>query len=288
MSVRAWMLMGVLGLIGFAALGQENKQPMPGNEESGSQTDGSQDRPPYFRLPVVIFDTDEQAQASRDEQEKAQQHDASDLVAQQSVADSTKIIVYYTKLQFVLALIGALALIISLELNRRATSAAIVSAKAARQAIDQEQANAQRALRAYVTLGKAQISGVDVGTVPRFDLDLVNTGQTPAKKFWVRYRVYLTPTDPFNTAVTEMRNSNPKGDLGADRTCSISCPLKSEITEEIMIAINSGKGFLWICGIYGYFDVFGVQRRGVFKLVATPNGSNGFGLSVGPNNNRTS
>lgn len=93
-----------------------------------------------FSIPVQIVEDPERTEAAKRERQEDVQRDMDNLVAQQGVDQSTKNIVGLTILQTILALLGTLALLYSLHLNRKATRAAVSAADAAREALGAERA----------------------------------------------------------------------------------------------------------------------------------------------------
>lgn len=268
MPKRDWCFILAIWLIAFPALGQD-KQPVQDQAESKGHEDRGQQYAPNFRLPVIILETPEQAESAGKEREKSQKHDADDLVAQQSVADSTKIIVHFTKLQFILALIGAAALLYSLWLNRKATSAAVAGNANAIAAIKLEQANSHRALRAYISYSNitvtarpftaahdSSIAGYD------FAFHFKNSGSTPAHRVVGAMGHGTAPKSELNvkTVVPEciFDPSDAPAYLGPGEVSGIESIF---IGTEKFIAAESADEVKTIAAAVRYLDAFEVERE---------------------------
>jgi len=118
--------------------------------------------------------------------EKAsQKHEADDLVAQQSVANSTVYIVWVSIAQLVLAIAGTGVLLYTIGLNRKATDAAV-------KAVDATVNVGRDQSRAYVHLERAEFRiRPDNPYGPTLTLVVKNSGQTPAKWFELQYDTFI-------------------------------------------------------------------------------------------------
>lgn len=88
--------------------------------------------PQALGLPIRLLEDPKEKLDEQRDAKAAAQREKDDLVAQQSVADSTKQLVYLTVAQVILGLVGTAALAITLYLNARATQAAVQAAQSER------------------------------------------------------------------------------------------------------------------------------------------------------------
>jgi len=181
-------LIAVVGwLIANPALSQQAEQQEPQSQGEGS---AEQSNPTPFSVPVRILENPEQAEADKRSQQEASQREIEDLTAQQGMAKGTQDIVWLSKLQLALAFAGTLALLYTIALNRRATNAAVTANTNTLTAINQEQDNAQRQLRAYLSVTPAGIIKCVGEPTYEASVFIKNVGQAIATevtaKIWAR------------------------------------------------------------------------------------------------------
>ncbi|MDF1608492.1 hypothetical protein PZ897_09920 [Hoeflea sp. YIM 152468] len=168
---------------------QSPEQSEQNQAEGQRQDDTRNQSPPSFSIPIRILEEPEQSESSKQQEQESAKREKQDLAAQKSMAESTKEIVWITKVQIGLAVFGAVALLYSLHLNRMSARAAVDAVKIAR-------ANAEAELRAWV--GYAHWSMDCFGKTGKveaylFRIHWKNYGVTPAKKV---VAVAGSPEDP--------------------------------------------------------------------------------------------
>ena len=154
MLSRAWLAaiaFGVAALSGSSSA-QSPEKAKPNQPESQGQNSGGDGRAAPFSVPVRILEQPEESESAKLEKEVAAKREVEDLLAQQSMANLTEQIVFWTKLQFALGVGGTIALLYMFHLTRKAT-------KAAEAAVDITRQIGQSEIRAYlaVTSGKYEI-----------------------------------------------------------------------------------------------------------------------------------
>ncbi len=147
----------------------------------------------YIRERCVGLDVINGIKCITDAKQSATNHerDESDLYAQRQMVVWAFIMAVTALISIPLSVAGVFFVWNSLHLTRRATKAAIDANTNTLLAIDQEQTNAQRQLRAYIHVDEARISyigGIDIEAV----LKVRNFGNTPAKKVIVWYEGTVT------------------------------------------------------------------------------------------------
>lgn len=148
----------------------------------------SGDKPFRFGLPVRILEEPEEAEDAKRQQQESAQREIDDLIAQQSMANSTEEIVLWTRLQFLLAFGGTCALIYSLHLNRTATNAAVKAADAAREALGAERAWLTFRRFEAGTVEGSEIVGVKINKGFLLQLEWTNCGRSPS----IRTNIFVT------------------------------------------------------------------------------------------------
>lgn len=194
MFKRYWVIILAFGLIGLGhcvVYGQspEDAKGDKANAERSEPSDQSKSNQIVF--PVRILENPPKTEADQRDEQEAEQREKEDLVAQQSVAESTEKILWLSGLQMILAVIGTGALIYSILLNRKATNAAVVGAgaavsgaDAARDAVEVARKMGDAQTRAWLGFNSYQIllNKGDNGLVHEIHFRLLwkNYGITPA------------------------------------------------------------------------------------------------------------
>jgi hypothetical protein len=143
----------------------------PENDSGGiAERERAPSADPLPSPPPVEPETDTE-QACGPRCEAAEQRANSDLVAQESMADSTKEIVGISEWQLYVGGVGIVFLVLTLVLTAKATNAAVEANRIARK-------SAERQLRAYVTVEAIQTHPGDDPMA--YKVEWKNTGQTPA------------------------------------------------------------------------------------------------------------
>ena len=283
MSRGYWLsLIAVVGWLSLDSLNTVAQSPSPQGvstksptvkEQTPTEANDSQKAADEFSVPVRIIESPE-AQASTQAREKnSSDHDAADLEAQRKAADAAERSaiaaewqVWPAWVQMALAGIGAfvgicglIALIYSLVLNRRATNAAIQGNQLTLKAIEQEQTNAQKALRAYIGVESGGITlGVN-GEAAVAGILIKNFGQTPAKemKFWIEMK-FLNSNEimelpiPLDDAQQSKSTINPGFIVFSE--------FGRPFAERELDSVRSGQSALFVRGRIDYLDVFDEKR----------------------------
>jgi hypothetical protein len=175
MSRSYWLsIFAVVGwLTASIALAEESKP----YDRKGQGTAGGEERQSKpFSFPVRVLEKPAQTEADIRQEQEATKRDVEDLAAQQAMADATKEIVWYTKLQLALAVLGTLALLYSIKLNRRATNAAVTANENALKTFVGEN-------RPWIRIDTEIVSDLTFGEAHAdlaIDVKAVNVGHSPA------------------------------------------------------------------------------------------------------------
>ena len=208
MSGRAWcFVFAVVGLLAWPNPSvtqtpdcQGVACPSPSEQKQyGTEAGDGQGGEGDFALKVRIIESADDADRAKASEEEARQHDADDLEAQRMAALAARDNADSAWWQVGLAAVGAIGLLISLfftrqsiGLNRMETDAAVSGNERALMAINQEQANAERAMQAYVSAETA-IAAED-GIMSGFIVEFYNSGTTPA--IWINTHASFDVIDP--------------------------------------------------------------------------------------------
>ena len=218
MSKRDWcFISAVVGLLAGHGVAQTpNDQgvaqdhPTPVSRSDGAESDSGTTKQD-FAVPVRIIESPEEAERTTANQRQAKEHDAADLDAQQRAAiaaeKSAEAAEWQkdpTKWQVRIGFVAALGLIISLVFTARSLRWARIGNENTIKAIAQEQANAQRSLRAYMGYEGRKIDVIDfrnpnprrgeneyIGLIFKF----TNSGATPARKVVISSRKWSIAED---------------------------------------------------------------------------------------------
>ena len=127
---------------------------------------------------------------------------------------------------------------------------------------------AERQLRAYCLIARAEILNVEVGKRPKAKITIKNSGQTPAKNFWqvatMAYDTYPITrlSDPDFKKTNKVAHPVPPGGY-----LDIYPELGAVISEQAHIdALKSGAAAIYAVGEIGYEDAFGKKRRTKYKI----------------------
>lgn len=274
---------------------QQGTCTTPSKVEDGGKvaSDGQSDKG-EFVIPFRLVQTPEDAQRADERENTASEHDAADLEAQQTAAAAAERGAAASEWQVWLGAAGAIGLLLSLIFTAAGLFYAARGNKNTIRAIDQEQANAKQAIRAYVIPGISSVKNVVLGGKPIFDINVQNTGQTPAKAFRMTFRVGFISEDPNTIKVMKLDKSIPSiGDVGSGRGSRITRELARPLSASDLDGIKSGNLKFFTCMIYCYRDLFGAKRRGVARMFTnaeTAVGTDGteHSLAIARRNNRSS
>ncbi|MEQ8481847.1 MAG: hypothetical protein RIC18_14410 [Hoeflea sp.] len=234
---------------------QSSEQPVDNQSKSDRQDDSSKSKAAPFGFPVRILEEPEESESSKRQQKESAEREEKDLVAQESMANSTEQIVLWTKLQFVLAAAGTLALLYTIHLNRRATKAAVEASDAARDAL-----GAERAWIANNTITRAFLTNAVIDDVLEpeafgFLLEWKNFGRSPAilREIISHHRI-TAPDEPVPEFIMPETSFTPRTSLiapGVGFQSGIQAIRYSEYTQ-----LQERKQRLYIYGRVRYSDTF--------------------------------
>lgn len=191
--------------------------------------------------------------------EKGDQSQNPDLCQQWRMAEAAEGTLVWAQRQFWVGVAEAALLILTVTFTALAAWAAVVAARAAERAVDQNERTGRLQLRAYLSLESAAIYGVDDPQGPVVGLTVRNAGLTLADGvcFWGgtaflrsgRHRLVFKRV--FGKEWTDETVLAP----GALRTFEYRIP--KEKFENERVALLEGRKRLVVAGIVLYFDVFG-------------------------------
>ncbi|MGB5083633.1 MAG: hypothetical protein WBO09_03320 [Methylocystis silviterrae] len=178
---------------------------------------------------------------------EAKSHDDADLCEQRRMSKAADDSVSLNKVQVLLGVAGFLALLVTIWLTYRATSAAIESNKIASD-------TAKRELRAYVHVCKAKISNANSEEWgPSISIGIQNFGQTPAYSVVHRFNYcFQMLGEPRFDKMIECRHS----DIGPSQAFFQSTLIPLAQWEIHKNHIASGRRKFFFFGEITYIDVF--------------------------------
>ncbi len=265
MSRSYWL--SIFAVVGWLVLAE---QTIPNQANAQGQEAQDQAKTTEPSLPVRILEQPKQSEADKRSQQEAAEREKQDLSAQQAMASGTKWLVWLSIAQIVLAFFGTIALIYSILLNRRATNAAVQANSNTIIAIEQEQANAQRQLRAYILVRECRIDSFFVGLVPKAVVTIENFGQTPAAKMVGVINIHITQTEDENnqTVADEeffaVRES--ESPLAPSGKVPMTIETKEVVSEHNFQQVISGAKSVFVFGRIEYVDSFDEPRRTEFRF----------------------
>lgn len=269
MLKRDWLFILAFGIVfetrAFAQ--QLPDQPIEQQTEGDRQQQG-QESAALPGFPVRILEEPEQSESAKREQGEAAQREIDDLVAQQLAAKAADRSYKVGIAQTILAFFGTGALIYSLHLNRRATKAAETGVLAARRAIEQEQANAQRQMRAYITYSSLVVTSRPYSSDANsliagydFSFQLKNSGITPAHQVLTAIGVGIAPKGGLNSRATipacQFIENDSHGYFGPGEESGVDAVF---IKAEDFIQADAGGQVITIAVQVKYFDAFECHR----------------------------
>jgi hypothetical protein len=153
-----------------------------------------------------------------------------------------------------------------MRVTRQAANAATQAAEAASRAAgaaetsnNQGREMAEKELRAYVSVDKAEIAGIESGGPPVATLTFKNSGQTPAYDLTGMGGIAMGTTfDSLPVPVGSPRQSRSSLPPGTSTQWFHAAP-RPLIPEQIA-ALRDGTMTLWVYGELHYRDAFGIDR----------------------------
>lgn len=237
-------------------------------------------------LPVRIIDGPPKTIAERQASEASEGREIENLAAQKSVAESTRFIVGLTFAQIVLALLGTLALLITLYFTSKSLAQSVTANENTRMAIKTEHENTQRSIRAY--LGVNNINQIVALQEPRpmvegeeadtfLIVDFQNFGQTPALDVIVFVRPAFHDQRPsrefFQISASEilepyLRNAISRFVLFSGQKHQTKRPVFPVCDRNMLINPPLKNAFIF--GVIHFADVFGAEWMQTFSFIRTP------------------
>lgn len=215
-------------------------------------------------------------------QENVDRYQLDDEVKVQASFLSAYVSAKDTLAQWIMAMLSAFATgvsvwaVILLRDTLKATREAVNHAEEANSTteamVELNEANAQRQLRAYVTLVSAEITRFAVGESIQIELKMKNCGQTPAYDYRGGYFIQIMPTLKEGSYELDL----PKEDhtwsrtvLGPGIETSTFFKDTPVLSWEDRESIRTGKSTLYLWGIDEYTDAFNTPRRTWFRYEHT-------------------
>lgn len=195
--------------------------------------------------------------ASQIEAQRQARHDAYDLVAQQQSAT-------WATVAALAAVGGLVATIIGLFFVWQSLSKTNEALTLTRQANDHSRVSAEQQLRAYIVTQNLVVKQLEVGHRPVFEVEIINSGQTPARKLQM-ITGFVTVVDRYGKF--RLRQPGQKGpvgsmaDLGGGEDYRTPVYGTNPLDQASRDALKAGDVTI-IVGAYGsYFDIFGKRHR---------------------------
>lgn len=216
-------------------------------------------------IPVIIVETPKQAIAGEAAQKESREHEAKDLEVQLKAADAGERAATATERQIIPIWIGAFLSFLgtglifwSLCLTRKANQNTI-------NAINQEQANAERQLRAYVFVDTVSLKD---SNSKKFATQVIvttkNFGQTPAKQVMVDFNLVVPLWGE-----QKRKDNGTKTERGIILAPGADIHTYYGINEAywqlVRGAIESAKLSAFVVGKIEYVDAFGILHCTWFK-----------------------
>lgn len=235
--------------------------------------------------------------------DKSETRAESDLRAQQSMANSAVEMLGLTRVQILLGVIGAVGLLVSLELTRRSLQLTRDSVKVAqesmtltRQAVEDDRAAldiareslklqsemSARQLRAYLDVNTKPAKNFQVGLYPKAEIIVINTGQTPAHQVSIRSDLRWSragyPPPSYDDCAQEETGSTLV--IGAGEKMFHHVEIGTPLTQADLNDINNGKLELVFFGIISYRDIFDAEQA--YRFCRLYFGSEDNDWAIGP------
>ncbi len=191
--------------------------------------------------------------AAQDAEHERVDRERRNLVAQESVARSTAVMVPLATWQLVLSVIGVLGLGFTLYYAHQ-------SSEHSRRAVEVAADTGRRQLRAYVVQSEVALKHMNPGEVPVVEITFKNSGQTPALNFqaWGTTNIQRT-AGPLPASPTGS-HPGPGSTLGAD--CSVLLPLEvaEVMNTQTLHEVHANTAILNAQCVVTYEDIYGEQH----------------------------
>lgn len=225
--------------------------------------------PPF---PVVIIESPQDAKDRRDREQKSDQHEADDLAAQRKAADAAdsgaataERQIIPTWIQTGVAIIGTIALLITISYNIKATNAAIRSADLAEKSIAVTRDIGERQVRAYLDVTRMRVFGVEDSGNAKACFFIKNSGATPAKNVRIKSRlIWLESANDKLPRKAKSKNFSQRT-VASGETFRTTLINPGKIDLDALRAISQGSIFLVLIVSITYEDVFRKTRRSIAR-----------------------
>jgi hypothetical protein len=270
------LLVAVFMVLATGVGAQEGQGVAPESPPIQEQPNGSAGRPDAVAPPgfaVRIVESPEDAEDRRNREKKSDQHETDDLAAQRKAADAAERSattaegqIIPTWIQAAVAIVGTIALLVTIAFSIKATNAAVQSSNIAEEALADARVNAKRQLRAYLTSRGATLNykdGLLTGSV-----EITNSGQTPARKArsWI---VVVIEKPPFDEAwLKEEVRFSSMSDKGAGDYI-VPKRVVNVHDEFLLLKVHHKEVGVWIHGHAVYDDIFGDSHTVSYRYAAT-------------------
>lgn len=253
-------------LLGFAVLlpvlGQAQEDGQTANQPAEQAE--AEIEPPAF--PVRITETEAEREARKRIQNEAAERERADLVAQEGMNTATQRMADDASLQTWFVGFGTLLVFGTLLLMIQANRAAIQAASAAQDSVTLMEEMSKRQLRAYVCVSNVRIENFKVFEIPTITFEVRNHGPTPAMDVEVIWRAERVYGDPHRCKLSfNGMTWGSKFPLGAGHYVRPSNPVENVLSMEFQDSFIVGEGTYLVFGYIRYKDIFGVQRRTIFR-----------------------
>jgi hypothetical protein len=199
-------------------------------------------------------------EAKEDESARQAEHDEHDLAAQRATAIWTRYMGAAAILGTAFGIFGIALVLLTFWENRRAAEAAISANKIA---LD----TSRRELRAYVVVTGIALTGFEAGKAPAFDIELINSGQTPALRLHIIANPFFYRLSEDEPKVRFPREGGPVSRMTLTPNKPFIHPdqLPEALTKGQAEALNNGEWGCIYAGVIVYRDIFRRRRMTTFR-----------------------
>lgn len=254
-------------------------QPNPDQPEAETSEAATQEQWPPLPLPVQIVEEQAEKDARERIEEETRQREIDDLAAQRGMDEAAQRMANAAEVQTWIIAVGTVLVLATFIVTIAANRAAFAMVKTAEK-------TAERQLRAYVSVEKAEMLFVEIGKPLQVKITFRNTGQTPARKFCLVTSVgYDKPGLGPNNFSFEMPDGSPTITLGANSPLEkyIDGPKSLDKTE--IHSVLKEEMSIYVFGTAQYVDVFDKRRQTDFFFFITGEKGTHFRIRTHPEGN---
>lgn len=266
MSRIYWIFTSAIVLTLLSPQGQAQEKAQNSQRQTTQEQKPTQTLP--IPLPVDIVVDKASADARERREAETRQHEIDDLAAQQgmnlatqAMNEATQRMAFYSLISTFFVGIGTILLFYTLWLTRQAN-------RVAQSAVDVTDVIGKRQLRAYISVLPLNVTGVNVGEVPKAEFQISNDGQTPAYKVRQVSFIDILPhplADHQGDLAHPFENEPiPSHVLQKSGTSTGEAIADEPITETITKITTSSDRRLYLTGVVIYQDIFEIERRTKF------------------------